>query len=101
MLSGLNRRDFPDSLFEVEHSTDFKNSLLKFIELQDFYTEFYIVADAIREREYRDKIALDAFHPIRQRVKFRSYELVSEWHTQEYKATIAANTFLGSDATNG
>ena len=32
----FNNRKFPARLFEVEHTTDFYNSLLKFNELQDF-----------------------------------------------------------------
>lgn len=32
----FNDRRFPKFVFEVEHSTDFKNALLKFLELQDF-----------------------------------------------------------------
>lgn len=32
----LNERKMPNSLFEVEHSTDIQNSLLKFSDLQDF-----------------------------------------------------------------
>ena len=32
----FNNRKMPDSLFEVEYSTNFQNSLLKFVELQDF-----------------------------------------------------------------
>ena len=42
-------RKMPSEFFEVEHTTDIKNSLLKFYELQDFYATFNIVADASRE----------------------------------------------------
>jgi len=41
----FNDRQMPHSFFEVEHSTDIKNSLLKFFDLQDFYSQMVIVAD--------------------------------------------------------
>jgi len=47
----FNVRKMPSVLFEVEHSTDIQNSLLKFIELQDFNTNFFIVADKVRKDE--------------------------------------------------
>ena len=78
----FNAREMPSAFFEVEHSTDFQNSLLKFFELQDYDTDFFIVADNARKKEYESKLALDAFKPIQQRVKFRDYEAVSQWHTK-------------------
>lgn len=36
----FNERNMPANFFEVEHSTPIHNSLLKFVELQDFYTSF-------------------------------------------------------------
>ena len=41
----FNDRQMPHSFFEVEHSTDIQNSLLKFIDLQDFAARMVIVAD--------------------------------------------------------
>ena len=35
----FNERKMPNSFFEVEHGTDMKNSLLKFNDLQDFYSQ--------------------------------------------------------------
>ena len=40
-VTWINERGMPASLFEVEHSTPIHNSLLKFVELQDFYTFHY------------------------------------------------------------
>jgi len=67
-VTWLNRRGFPQSFFEVEHSTDIQNSLLKFVEFQDFVVKFNIVADARRTREAHAKLAYSAFHEIRDRV---------------------------------
>lgn len=45
----FNKRKMPCAFYEVEHSTDIKNSLNKFYELQDFRAKFYIVAAKERE----------------------------------------------------
>lgn len=70
----FNERKMPHSFFEVEYSTDFQNSLLKFFELQDYYANFYIVSDEKRRKEYEKKINISAFNPIRKRVKFVKYD---------------------------
>jgi|SRR5271157_831195 len=54
-VTWFNDRKFPSSVFEIEHSTDIQNSLLKFVELQDFRTKFYIVADSKRKAEFDKK----------------------------------------------
>ena len=41
--------EMPHSLFEIEHSTDIQNSLLKFNDLQDFYSRMVIVADTVKQ----------------------------------------------------
>lgn len=86
-VSWFNGRKMPDTLFEIEHSTDFQNSLLKFTELQDFNLKFFIVADEARKREYHSKLSLNAFSAIQDRVKFMSYDSVSDWHARTYEIT--------------
>lgn len=76
-----NARQFPNSFFEVEHSTDISHSLLKFLEFQDLRTRFFIVADEARKREWGDKMNRAAFEPLRHRVEFWSYEAVSKRHS--------------------
>jgi hypothetical protein len=70
----FNNRLLPNSLFEVEHSTDFQNSLIKFSDLQDFYTRMIIVSDDNRKREYLQKIQSSVFTEISKRVDFLGYE---------------------------
>jgi len=81
-VTWFGKRNLPHSFFEVEHSTDIQNSLLKFLDFQDFRIKFHIVADKARRREFEDKIARAAFVPIRSEVKFLDYEYVSEWHAR-------------------
>lgn len=73
----LNERMMPYYLFEVEHTTDIQNSLLKFNDMRDFYVNMVIVADKARKNEYMQKIMYSSFEnlvkPV-QRVRFLSYE---------------------------
>ncbi len=70
----FNQRKMPHSMFEVEHTTDFQNSLIKFSEFQDFSARFVIVSDSIRRKEFETKISYQIFQEIRPRVKFLDYE---------------------------
>lgn len=90
----FNERDMPHSLFEVEHSTDIHNSLLKFVELQDFDCKFFIVADNVRNKEFGAKLRLSAFRPITEKVSFMNYEKVSLWHTKTFELTIVEESLF-------
>ena len=81
-VSWFNARRFPHAFYEVEHSTDIYNSLRKFMEFQDFRTEFWIVADAARQGEYENKKGAVAYAPLADRVKFLSYDDLSDWHSK-------------------
>ena len=81
----FNERSMPNAFFEVENTTDMKNSLSKFFELQDFNSKFYIVAPIYRQDKFNDDINRSIFKEIRERVRFVTYEKLSEMHTQEYK----------------
>ena len=69
----FNERQMPSNFYEVEHTTDIKNSLSKFYELQDFHADFHIVANASRKKEFEDKLHVSMFGPIEKRVKFVDY----------------------------
>lgn len=73
----FNVRNMPSDFYEVEHTTDIKNSLAKFYELQDFHAGFHIIADIHREREFEDKLNVSMFDPIKDRVNFIDYERVA------------------------
>lgn len=83
----LNERNFPHSLYEVEHSTDIQNSLLKFNDLQDFNCRMYIVANGKRKEEYLKKIHYSAFSSLLNpgcRVEFIDYESL----IRQYELTV-------------
>jgi hypothetical protein len=88
-VSWFNHRKFPDSFFEVEHSTDIQNSLLKFVEFQDFKIRFYIVADKARFGEFQKKLGYTAFDSIRSEVTFLDYESLSDLHLKVSAAAAA------------
>jgi len=81
----LNFRKMPASIFEVEHSTDMKNSLIKFVELQDFRTDMVIVADESRIKNYDQALALNAFRSIKNFVSFWSYQQLSQLHSKTFE----------------
>lgn len=81
-VSWFNRRKLPKAFFEVEHSTDMHNSLLKFAAFEDFRINFFIVADAARRREFKEKIASPTFSPILGMVKFLDYERLADMHSK-------------------
>jgi hypothetical protein len=78
----FNERNMPASFFEVEHSTDIQNSLFKFYELQDFYSDFFIVSSIHRKKEFLDKISRSAFKNIEKRIQFIDYEYISNLHAK-------------------
>jgi hypothetical protein len=85
----FNSRKMPHSFFEIEHSTDIQNSLLKFNDLQDFHVRMVIVADKVRKIEYENKIKYSSFHDINNRVSFLDYDSL----TKQYEYLIQQDKF--------
>ena len=83
----FNERHMPHSFFEVEHSTDIQNSLLKLNDLQDFAARMVIVADEKRHQEFISKMGYVAFRQLAEnkRVAFLSYESLSKQYEQEFE----------------
>lgn len=81
----FNERNMPSKFFEVEHSTDIYNSLLKYTDLQDFYTGMYIVASEERRKEFHSKIHISAFLNLEKdkRVIFLSYADLEKLYLSE------------------
>ncbi len=79
----FNERNLPYAFFEVEHSTDFKNSLNKFYELQDFNAKMFIVADEGRLRQFHSVISASIYKDIAGSVKFAGYESIAKQYDLE------------------
>ncbi|MBU4339142.1 winged helix-turn-helix domain-containing protein [Patescibacteria group bacterium] len=92
-VSWFNNRKMPNSFFEVEHSAGIENSLGKFVDLQDFKTNFFIVADKAREMEFKKKVCFNMFYSIQKRVQFMSYEDLSNLHAKSFETADIENKF--------
>lgn len=81
----FNEHKMPHSFFEVEHSTDIQNSLLKFNDLSDFFVRMVIVADESRKKEFEKKMDYSSFTELRNgnRVSFLSYDALDKQYEQE------------------
>lgn len=93
-VTWFNERQMPFAFYEVEHSTDIQNSLLKFLEFQDFRIQFWIVADSARRAEVDSKLAYTAFRAIRSDVRFMDYGKVSEWHSKASEVAAVENSLM-------
>lgn len=93
-VTWFNDRQMPFAFYEVEHSTDIQNSLLKFLEFQDFRIQFWIVADSVRHAEVNSKLGYTAFRPIRPGVQFLDYERLSDWHSKVSAAAAVENSLM-------
>lgn len=81
----FNDRQMPHSFFEIEHSTDIQNSLLKFNDLQDLYVRMVIVADEKRRKEFLAKMEYVAFADLKtnDRVHFLNYDSLDKQYERE------------------
>jgi len=81
----FNERKLPHSFFEVEHSTDFQNSLTKFFELQDYFARFFVIADESRRKQFDDIMTKSIFTKIKNRIVFADYENIVNQHASMSK----------------
>lgn len=79
-VAWFNERGFPEKIFEVEDSTDFRGSLVKFAELQDFNTTFNLVAPIERKTKYNREVSKTAFVNIIGRCHFVNYSDIEEYY---------------------
>lgn len=89
----FNKRLFPDAIFEVENSTNFRNSLVKFVELQDFKTKMILIAPNEKSKiaKYQQEIEKSAFSSIKDRVSFYNYDYIIKMYNAQKK--VSAYTF--------
>lgn len=76
---------YPTRVCEVEHSTDFRDALIKFKELEFFNTQFYCISDENRRSKFESEINKKAFESIKNRVQFQSYTDIEETYAFERK----------------
>jgi hypothetical protein len=74
------RDEFPAYCFEVEHTTNVKDGLLRLYQVRHLNAKFYIVAPHEVETKFLTEVAKDPFNQISSRYKFKSYEDLSLMH---------------------
>ena len=75
-VAWFNDRKFPMKVFEVEHTSDFRNALTKFCQLQDFKLTFCCVAEEAKKNKFLRVVEFSAYSAIRDRCEFIAYEKV-------------------------
>jgi len=76
---------FPKYLYEVEHSADFTNSMLKMFQLKDFDATFVLASWDSKRRMFDDRMDQEPFHEVKDKFIFRSFELISEFYFSAVK----------------
>lgn len=69
-------------MFEVEHTTDFRNALRRFKDFLYFNIDFYVVADSHKKQQFKQRME-GSDQDVRQRVTFLSYEGLVRVYTKE------------------
>ncbi len=83
-VSWFNERNLPSRFFEIEHSTNFVTSLLKFFDFRDFFVKMTIVASENREKEFMEHLSHDSMKEIASRIDFVGYEKLVKIYEQEF-----------------
>jgi hypothetical protein len=78
----FNHRKLPFAFFEIEYSTDFQNSLRKYVDLQDFNSKFILVSPIEKRRQFEDIVNSYIFKEIKNRVQFVDFNSISSLHTK-------------------
>lgn len=74
------RHPFPKYIYDVENTTDFRNSMQQMYQLQDFDARFVLVADTQRRAQFQRNLQCEPFVKIAARYWFRSYEQVVRFY---------------------
>lgn len=91
------REEFPVYCFEVEHSTNVTQGLLRLYQIRRFTdASFFIVAPAKVASRFRNEVQKDPFHQIKDRYTFRSYDDLTAFYQSAKDYHSKREAFLGS-----
>jgi len=90
----LNDRGFPKFAFEVEITPQFRNSLVKFSELSDFCTTFYLIAEAENQDKYNREISKSVFREIKERCLFKTCDQVRDMYLKSIEKQRVSTEFF-------
>jgi len=90
----FNERGFPKAAFEVEITPQFRNSLVKFSEICDFYVAFYLIAEAENQDKYHRELSRSVFREIKERCLFRTCDQARDMYLKSVeKQKVSAEFF--------
>lgn len=69
-----DERCYPEYCFEVEHTTNVTNGLLRMYQLKDLGAKFFIIAHSDAKTKFDSKLKITPFCEIKDRYIFRSYD---------------------------
>jgi hypothetical protein len=88
--------EFPAYCFEVEHSTNVTQGLLRLYQIRRFTdARFFIVAPAEVENRFQSEVRKDPFHQIKRRYTFKSYDDLSAFYHSAKDYHCRKEAFLG------
>ncbi len=90
----FNARGFPAFAFEVEITPQFRNSLLKFSELSDFNTVFYLIAEAENQNKYQREISRAVFREIKGSSLFKTCDQVRDMYLKSIEKQRVSTEFF-------
>lgn len=90
----FNERGFPKFTFEVEITPQFRNALLKFCDLSEFYASFYIVADEKNQDKYCREVSRPVFKGIRDRCFFKTCDQVQDMYVKSLEKQKVSTGFF-------
>lgn len=90
------QEEFPVYCFEVEHSTNVTQGLLRLYQIRRFTdARFFIVAPAKVEQRFISEVKKDPFHEIKHRYTFKSYDDLNAFYYSAKAYHSKKETFLG------
>ena len=92
----FNEQGFPKLTFEVEITPQFRNALLKFSDLSEFYANFYIITDEKNKDKYYREISRSVFKEIKDRCCFITCDQIQDMYIKSLeKQRVSAGFFNG------
>jgi len=85
----------PSHCFEVEHSTNITQALVRFSELHGLHTRFTIVAPAEAQDKFDKEIERMLFRSIKDRVRFKSYDELAKFLAVAQEFAKEKRNFFG------
>ena len=89
---------FPKIIFEIESTTDFRNSLLKMYQLLSFNSRFILVAPENKYGLFQNRMAQEPFNGEKDRFQFRSFEKTAQLYFSAVNHYQLRSQFLDLEA---